>query len=1122
MRQRYKRLWPQIHLKAILPNKALAIVPAAICLFMVYTPLQATANSSRGLMTSYTHVGGSLLHSVPVQDTEVRGKVTGDDGEGIPGALVAVKGTALGTISDIDGNFMLRVPAGTGTLVVSFIGFKTQEVPINNRSVVNVALFTDVQALQEVVVTGYATQEKKDLTGSVAIVDVSEMTKQPEGQVTSMLQGRAAGVTVLGSGQPGASQQVRIRGINTFGNNSPLYVVDGVPTYDIKDLNPNDIESMQVLKDAGSASIYGSRAANGVVVITTRKGKRQVTVQYDGYYGTQQPSKGNAWNLATPQEMADLTWAANKNTDPDAKITHPLYGSGATPVLPDYLIGGQESGLMEGDPRVDPSLYNVNPLYTGGDTELSSFYRIVRANKSGTDWFQEIFRPAPITSHNVAVSGGGDMGNFYFSANYFDQQGTLLNTYFKRYTVRANSNFNINKNIRIGENLAFSLIDNPQVSGSGENIINMSYRQQTIVPVYDIMGNFAGSSGRGLGEAKNPVAQLERTRNAKVMNNRLFGNVFAEVDFLKGFTARSSFGGELFNNNSQSFEYPEYENKENLAINRFSRYSQYGWNWTWTNTLTYKKNFNDVHHLTIVAGTEAFNSFWDQMGGSTQGYYSYDPNFINLSTGSGTRTNGSDGGGDALFSMLGRLDYSLMDKYLLGLVIRRDGSSRFLNNRYGTFPAVSAGWRISEESFMRDIPWISDLKIRGGYGVMGNQINVSQANAFTTYGADRRLSYYDITGSSQNIVEGFRQARIGNPDAKWERNINMNIGLDVTLFNGRIDIAADYYNKKIDGLLFDPELPGTAGAADIPFINIAQMENKGIDVAISGRVDVTSDFSLDITGTLTTYKNEIKKVSNSAQAFEREGARFGGNNIIRNQVGSPVSAFYGYQIEGFWNDEAAIEAADNKAREASANPDAIYQTDAGVGRFRYADVDGDGVISPKDRTILGSPNPDFTYGLNIAANYKNFDFSMFLYGSQGNEIWNQVKWWTDFYANFAGAKSKVAVYDSWTPNNQNAKAPIQENDASFSSGSVPNSYFVEDGSYLRAKNMQLGYTLPASLLSKYDIGRLRVYVQASNLFTITGYSGLDPEISGGTTNFGIDEGNYPNMRQYLVGVNLSF
>ncbi|TPE44036.1 SusC/RagA family TonB-linked outer membrane protein [Pontibacter mangrovi] len=1119
MKQNYSKAWiPPLgrHAKFTSRQMKLATALAVACL------LQAPTASSAATAAFAAESSLTVLQGV-----EVKGKITDENGEGIPGATVVVKGTTLGTTTDLSGNFSLSVPDGNSTLVVSFIGYKTQEIPVNNRASINVSMAADTKALQEVVVTGYAVQEKKDLTGAVAVVDVSEMTKQPEPTVTSMLQGRAAGVTVLSSGQPGESQQVRIRGFNTFGNNTPLYVVDGVPTQNISDLNPNDVETMQVLKDAGSASIYGSRAANGVVIITTKRGKDKVKVTYDGFYGTQRPPKDNPWDLANPQEMADLNWLVYKNRRnvDDPTEVDPLYGTytpSSSPTLPDYLVAGNQTGLMEGDPAVDPSLYYVNPFYTGGSTELGSFYRIVKANKEGTDWFDEIFDPASIMSHNVGVSGGGEMGSFYFGANYFNQEGTLKNTFYKRYTVRANSTYNLAQNVRIGENLAYSIINSRRVGG-GENMINMAYREQTIIPVYDIMGNFAGSFGNGLGNARNPVAQLDRIKNNRSLNSRLFGNVFAEADLLQHFTLRTSFGGEMYNTNTRAFIFPEYENAENNSFNQFDQNANSGYNWTWTNTLTYKQNFNDVHDITVVVGTEAYNNYWDYVNGTARGYFSFDPDYTTLSTGTTARNSFSGRGEDALYSLIGRLDYNLMDKYLFGFVVRRDGSSRFgASKRYGTFPAASAGWRISEESFMQGISWINDLKIRGGYGVMGNQLNVAPENAFYLYGADPNLTYYDIDGTNKTTAEGFRQSRIGNTNAKWETNINSNIGIDATLLNGKIDITADYYRKVIDDLLFDPELPATSGAATRPFVNIAKMKNSGLDLAITGHINATSDLTFDITGTLTTYDNEIQKVSNGSQYFDLESRRFNGSYIVRNRVGDAMSSFYGYQIEGFWDDEAEINAANETAQAATGDASAVYQSDVAVGRFRYADTNGDGVITPDDKTILGNPNPDFTYGLNIGANYKNFDFSMFLYGSQGNDIWNQVKWWTDFYPNFGGAKSKTAVHDSWTPENRNATAPIQEQSGSFSTTNVPNSYFVEDGSYLRARNMQLGYTLPKTILDNYGVGSLRVYLQATNLFTITNYSGIDPEISGGTTAFGIDEGNYPNVRQYLVGLNLSF
>ena len=1053
------------------------------------------------------------------QQHPVRGVVEDEKGNTVSGVTVRVTGTAIGTVTATDGSYSLTAPGKSNdALDISFIGYESQHIAIGGRSLINITLKEGASALNEIVVTGYTTQRKKDLTGAVAVVNIDNLIKQPSAQVTEQLQGQASGVTVIGSGQPGEAPQVRIRGVNTFGANSPLYVVDGVPTTDIADLNPNDVASLQVLKDAGAASIYGSRASNGVIIITTRRGSGKVKVTYDGYYGRQYPKKGNVWNTLNPQEQANLRWLAYTNSGADPGTDQ--YGHGATPVIPDYIL---PSGAMEGDPATDPSNYYLNPDYTDLD-DYGSFVQIVKASKAGTDWYHEVFRPAPITSHNVAVSGGGDKGNYLFSLNYFNQQGTLMNTYLKRYTIRSNTQYNISDHIRVGENLVFSMSDNPAVEiNSSDAAIGHAMREQSIIPVYDIKGNFAGSAGDALGDAFNPVAMQVRTRNDKGLNTRLFGNVYGEVDFLKYLTLRTSFGGEVVSGWSHSFTYPQYENKENATGNAYTEGSANAHNWTWTNTLTYHETFNGAHDLKIIAGTESYSSRSRSVGGTTKDYFTFDPNFPDLSTGTGVQTNYSNRELESLFSILGRVDYAYKDKYLLSATVRRDGSSKFINNHYGTFPAITAGWRISQEQFMKKVSWISDLKLRGGWGIMGNQLNLTVNNGYFLYGGDRNATYYDLAGVNNGLDAGFAGKQIGNPGAKWESDINANIGIDAALFNGEFDFSADYYRKDIKDLLYDPELPGLAGTSAQPFVNIARMKNEGFDFSLGWHKSISKNLQLNVTGTLTTYKNKIVKIADGVDYFDSDGRRFDGSNIIRNAVGQPVSSFFGYKIIGFWNEDAELTEADQLAQKATNTPDAIYQEGEGLGRFRYQDVNGDGIITPDDRTFLGNPNPDFSYGINLGVTYKGFDFSIFLFGVQGNQIWNNVRWWRDFYPSFESAKSKTALYDSWRPDHHNATAPIQEVDGSTSTQNVPNSYMVENGAYLRAKNMQLGYTIPANMLTRIHVDKLRIYVQAANLFTITKYSGLDPEIGGSNiTDFGVDEGAYPNQRQFLVGVNLGF
>ncbi|MCF0069725.1 TonB-dependent receptor [Dyadobacter sp. CY261] len=1084
------------------------------CLFTVFV----AAHSADAGNIKFERTDRPVSGENGLPDRVISGVITDKNGSPIPGASVVIKGTQRGTSADADGKYRIDGPDGPFTLTFSFVGFTPKEVGLTpDQTTLNVQLSQDEKLLNEVVVVGYGTAKKKDLTGAVSVVKVSELTEQPNSNLSNQLQGRASGVTVLTSGQPGQAPQIRIRGINSFGNNTPLFVVDGVPTQDINNLNPNDVATMQVLKDAGSASIYGSRASNGVVIITTKRGSGKVRVNYDTYYGTQTVKKGNVYNLLGPQETADLKFLALKNSG--ATIKDPHYGDGPTAVLPDYIV---PTGAKEGE--IDLSKYYVNPNYTD-KADMDSFYRIVKANKQGTDWFHEVFKNAPIQSHNLAVSGGGTQGNYLFSLNYFNQQGNLKNTYLKRYTVRANSQYNVGKHIRIGENIALSLVDNPRsIILNEDGAIGMSFRAQPIVPVYDVNGNYAGSYN-GFGNTKNPVALRDRARNDKGSSNGILGNMYVEFDFLKDFTARSSFGGTLYSSAGNTFTYPEWENSENNPTNSYSEYANRGYNWTWTNTLTYEKTFKELHSFKVLVGTEAFSSSGGEVGGVTQGYFSFDPNFASLSTGSGTPTNYSNRFAEALFSYIGRIDYSFKDRYLLSATVRRDGSSKFVS-QYGVFPAVSAGWRIKEEEFAKNVSWLTDLKIRGGYGIMGNQFNIATANAFTTYGQNRSHSFYDIKGTGNSTVLGFQRTRVGNPSAKWEKNINSNIGIDAQFLGGAIDLTIDYYQKNIKDLLFSPELAGTVGQGTAPAVNIGAMKNHGIDMSVYAEKAINKDLKINATATLTTYNNEIVKITDGVTYFDQEGRRFNGSTIIRNAVDHSIGQFYGYKVDGFWDSQQEIDQANAKAREISGNAAVVYQSEVKVGRFRYADTNGDGIITADDRAFLGNPSPKFSYGLNVGATYKGFDFGIFFYGVQGNQIWNNLKWWNDFYANFQGAKSKTALYDSWTPDRMNAKAPIQENTGSFSTTNVPNSYYVENGSYLRAKNAQIGYTLPASLVSKLRIEKARIYIQSANLFTITKYSGPDPEVGQsqvtGSTAFGLDEGVYPNTRQFLVGLNLTF
>jgi len=1025
---------------------------------------------------------------------QVKGTIRdADTGEPMPGVNIIVEGTTTGATSDVNGSYTIEASPDQ-TLTFTFIGYLPQSIAVRNQEVINVNLAQDVSILDEVVVVGYSTQQRLDISGSISIVDVAKATVGPSQQIGKQLQGRAAGVTIISTGQPGAAPVVRVRGVNTFGDNNPLYIVDGVPTQDVNTLNPTDIESIQVLKDAAAASIYGSRASNGVIIITTKRGKTGVKVEYNFTGGFTVPKTNNVWDMLNPQEMAELKWMAIRNgggnPSPD-----PMYGSGSTPRLPDYI---RPRGKMFGEVNEDD--YYLIPEYTGGSAQLSTFNQIVRANKEGTDWYKEIHRNAYTLNHNLSVSGGGESGKFYISFNNLDQEGAVIYTYNKRTTFRANTLFNVNKNFRIGENLTGLTNVNPTIDNSQTSAIGMSFTQQPIIPVYDIAGNFAGPAG--IGSGNNPVAQQVRTRNNRSDNYRVFGNAFAELDFLKSFTIRTSFGTDISTINSRTFEYPEYENAENNVSSTHSRSASFNKNFIWTNILTFKKTFAKVHALNLLIGSELVENYSESLGGSTQDYFSFNPDYVNLTTGAGTKTNFSSASGNSLVSYFGRLDYVFNDKYILGATLRQDGSSRFIgDSRWGLFPAASVAWRISKENFMQDIDWLSDLKIRGSYGILGNQLGVSTDNPFTTFSGNTGNSYYAIDGSNNSTQLGFRQARVGNPNAKWEKNINGTLGVDAYLFKYKLGIMVEYYWKNTKDLLYNVTLPATMGMASAPYVNVAQVRNKGIDASVESRGNIIGDLSYEATLTFTAYRNEIVYIADNVTYF--------GGSTNYNTLGHPMNSFYGYKIQGYWQSDEEINQANTEAG-------GTYQADMKVGRYRYTDINGDKKITPDDRSILGDPHPDFTYGLNLALRYKNFDLNAFFYGSQGHQIYASYLRYLEFYSFLEGGKSYDCLYNSWTPENRNAKLPIQENLSSFSTTDFNNDYLVQNGSFLKLKDLTIGYNLPESMVQKIKASNLRLSLQASNLLTFTKYGGRDPEI------FGSDEATYINHPIYLLGINVSF
>ena len=1072
----------------------------------------------------------ALLFTIgAMAQNRLTGRIT-DSGAPLPGVSILVKGTNVGTTTDGDGKYAVNLPTGQQTIVISFIGYTTQEVAVGNRSNIDVVMAADVKALNEVVVTGYGSQSKKDITGAVATIDMKQALAVPAPNIAQAIQGRVAGVTVGNDNSPGGGVMVRIRGFGTVNDNSPLYVIDGTPTKgELNTINLGDIESMQVLKDASAASIYGSRAGNGVVIITTKQGKAgKPKFSYDAYYGSQNPNKG--FDLLNTPQYADLLWKSRINAantlvngvatpNPGAAgLIFPSsaqFGNGATPVIPDYIL---PSGAKEGDPRADPSRYVFDPF------NPSSRYLITRANKEGTNWFNEVFGAAPIQNHQIGASGATEAARYSMSLNYYDQQGIMKYTGFKRYSLRANTEFSVSKKVRIGENfqVAYSeRIGQPNGNQNESNPISFLYRIQPIIPLLDIAGNYAGTSGTDLDNSNNPVANLFRNKDNIAKEVRLFGNAFVEIDLLKNLTFRSQFGIDYNIFNLRNYTAVNLEASENAGANIMTQTNNFGYTWTYYNTMTYKNSFlNDKLRFNLIVGSESLKNYFEQFAGTRQRFASDDIENRYLDAGNaGTQTNAGFASNWRLASEFAKVNFALSDKYLLDMTVRRDRSSRFAKDfRTSIFPAFSLGWRVSNENFMKTVTWVDDLKLRMGYGQTGNQ-EIGNYNSFSQFGSDVRFAFYDLNGTRTSSIQGYERTQFANPNAKWETTTSIDLGLDASLFKGKVDVSFDWFNRTTSDMLFPVAVQLTQGAASVPFQNIGKMNNKGVELSLNYRNKTQKgDFSYSIGGNIATYRNTVVSTDGNPNT-----QYFGFTTRIPpmsvTQAGFPLSSFFGYTIDGFINSD----------EEGSKLP---AQFGGGVnnkaGNFKFRDSNGDGIINASDRTVIGSPHATFSYGINLSGSYKNFRLDIFGSGVQGNQIFNYVRYWTDF-PTFGGNRSQRMYNDSWEPGKANPKLPILRSNDVISSN--PSTYYLESGSYLRLKNIQLTYSLPKALLNKIGIGSASVYIQGQNWLTITKYTGLDPDINlrssaAGSTGFdrqiGVDEGAYPAYRGTMLGLSLNF
>lgn len=1085
-----------------------------------------TLQLARFLFLAWMLLGGTFVFS---QQRKLSGKVTNSiGGLPVPGATITIKGSNIAVVSDAEGMFSITVPNDNAVLVISSVGFDNLEIPVEGKTTIEAALTERLSSLDEIVVTGYSAQRKKDLTGAVAVVNMDQLKSQPVASPVEALQGKATGVQIINDGSPGSTPQIRIRGFSTINNNDPLFVIDGMPYQGkLSWLNSNDIESMQVLKDASAASIYGSRANNGVVIITTKKGRTgPPKVTLDAYYGVQAPNRSTFPKYLNPMQFAEYLYTAFENHGEIPGLTSTTgynYGSDpTTPTLPEYLLAGSVMGQAVTAADADPAKYR----YT---QDASTFYQITKANKEGTDWFRTITHNAPIQNYQLTVSGGGENSSYIISGGYLDQEGTIRYTGFRRYGVRANSNFTgLNGHLTIGENMQYSYNRNQgfatNVNTAGDyqgegSPIGWAYRQQTIVPVYDIMGNFAGSKGSLLGNAENPLAVLYRNKDNVGTDNQFFGSAFADLKIIKGLNLKSTFGVLYHNYTSLGITYPNPEFSEgSYSNNPMSEAEGYTADWTWTNTLTYKHKFNEAHDLTVMVGTEAIKDKWRFVSGTGNGFFVFgNLNYYYINAATTNISASSLGGMSTLYSLFGRLDYSFKDRYLLSATLRRDGSSVFAPaNLYGSFPAVSAAWRVSDEAFLSDASWIDELKLRLGYGETGNQ-SIPSFQYLRQFQQSVSLSSYPLNGTA--LSSGIWNNSYDNVNVKWEALKSWNAGLDFAVLDNRFDGSIDVYNRRTTDMLYPVPQPAQAvGGGESPYVNIGTMSNKGVEVSLNyhyyGASRANEDaFNFDIGANFSRNINKIVLLAPTVTNQVYGGIRSLQTSILMS--GQPLGAFYGYELTGIYKSEDDI-----------ANTP--HYDGARVGGPKYADISGpdgkpDNVVDAFDRTIIGSPHPKFLYSFSVNAQYKHFDLFMFFNGSYGNQIFDVTRYYTDFNA-FDGAIS-TRVLDAWSPTNPNGTfpSPIRKpSDYELAS----NSYYVQGGSYFRMKTLQIGYNFNFNQSEwKNMISAMRVYVSGTNLFTITKYSGLDPEVTQFSSDFsapGVDLGMYPASRQFLLGLNVTF
>ena len=1070
--------------------------------------------------------------------------VTVNDAMGpVIGANVLVRGTTIGSITDMDGNAVIQGVPNGAVIVVSYIGYITQEINLpNGQNALQVTLREDAETLDEVVVVGYGTQAKKDITGSVAVVSRDAIAEQPVATFAEALQGRAAGVYVSAGGAPGAGTTIRVRGVGGVNGSDPLIIVDGVQGVDVNSVNPNDIDSFQVLKDAAATAIYGARAANGVIIITTKQGNKEgkVRVSYSGYISASTMANDGfktlgAWDYMKAIEQSQHNQVDVRGADINA-VGHQQFGSikDGELQMPYTIVpaGLSKAQVMEQFGSYDGLVANYKP--NGGQSyALSSYYYIKEIlggteeeARAGTDWYGMVTQTGWSQNHELSVMGGGEKGQYAMSLAYQDRNGTIKGSSFERYSLRVNTTFNPSKHFTIGQNTnAAVMMMRGERGGQGDaSTFGQTYTMNKWVPAYNVGGDFAGSQGNG---GRNYSA-LSSVVNGYDNWNRMFrlqSSFFAELKdpWIKGLSFRSQFavnlnGGWGLSMNKISIMY----DKEGRAHNQLNENGSWNFGWQWTNTATYKFNLADKHDFTVMVGTEALKmGLGRNISAWRQDYpLQDDTNSWTIGNG-GTASLGNDGGMGSkttMFGLFGRLDYSYMGKYLVTATIRRDASSKFNpDNRWGTFPSISLGWRISDEKFMEKAhaTWLDDLKIRAGYGTTGNS-NIGAYNYAFQYANPSRY-LYGISGGNSGAATGYALTALGDIYAKWETIKMFNVGFDLTAFNNKLTSTFDFYIKKTSDMLVPASWTTLAGAATKPNTNQGNIKNTGIDFSIGWR-DKIGQVSYNINANASWYKNKVTKLGASDLFYSSRISQ-----MTITTVGHPVGMFYGYVDDGIYKSVDDVLNYPALPYGVASKEDLQKSAASYVGHYKWKDVDGDGKVNANDRTFIGNPHPDLTGGFNIGLQWKDFDLSTYLYYSLGNDVYKHYEYYT-LWGNLGNVYSYDRIEKAWSPSNPNGTLPLWVYGDTHAENTQSHSNYVTDGSFLRMQTLTLGYSLPKKLVSKLTLSRIRFYVQLSNLFTITGYDGLDPEVNrvDSDMNKGIDYGAYGMPRQYLFGVNIDF